>query len=514
MKRLIRKSIKFIIPMLMIISQLLNANAFGQNDTITIERQKALINFIQNYHRNDLNKLYLYDYVLYKTPNNEYIFEYALKDNYYVNWNDDHYAVGKLNNGVTDYGWNNPTQIILNKDNSIHSDQLSFNVVTDLKPNNNENGNRLIYTSMTIIGGAFNNELFLWDLLYDNTYNFTDSNAIGVYNYLKNNNYLDTDFKYLITAFHTSPLNRIIGNRNIMAYNLIILPNTNDYQIKYIPSTQVYGLFYNNVEVSVYNKPNTIIDSLIFFNNNSTPQKTKYYDYVAYPNDTYVYAFATYFLPYNESVKYNQGYRNNEPAFFMYSNMKFTNGYLNNNVYKWTQLEELISNNGEIVLPPIIDVIVKPDVPTEDVIGGWFGWIFDNLKLFLTNSFNAIIQPLIDLKNWFFSTDIGEGKNAIGDFFSNFNANTFGLTSVITAPLITINSLANNQCVGIPMELIGYDFTLPCLDELLPNYFDDLIVLYRTITDGIIGYFIMINLLKLVKDFKDPEKDNIEVLDL
>ena len=118
------------------------------------------------------------------------------------------------------------------------------------------------------------------------------------------------------------------------------------------------------------------------------------------------------------------------------------------------------------------------------------------------------------MKDWFFNTDINDGQNSIGDFFNNFNANTFGLTSVITAPLITINSLANNQCIGIPMELIGYEFTLPCLDDLIPDYFDDLITIYRTITDGIIGYFVMVNLLKLVKDFKDPEKDNIEVLDL
>lgn len=111
-------------------------------------------------------------------------------------------------------------------------------------------------------------------------------------------------------------------------------------------------------------------------------------------------------------------------------------------------------------------------------------------------------------------TDSSQAINSAGGFFEGFTTDTYGLTSVITAPLVMINNLVSSNCVAIPLELIGYDFSLPCIDSLIPSAFSPLLTIYRVATDAIIGYWVMVNILALVKGFKDPEKDNIEVLEL
>lgn len=111
-------------------------------------------------------------------------------------------------------------------------------------------------------------------------------------------------------------------------------------------------------------------------------------------------------------------------------------------------------------------------------------------------------------------TDSSQAINTVGGFFQGFTTDTYGLTSVISAPMVLINNLVSQTCTAIPMELIGYEFELPCIDSLIPSAFNPLLTLYRTVTDALIGYWVMINTLALIKEFKDPEKDNISVLEL
>jgi len=153
-------------------------------------------------------------------------------------------------------------------------------------------------------------------------------------------------------------------------------------------------------------------------------------------------------------------------------------------------------------------------------LGGVATWLTNAIMNWFSMAFGSLfemIQDLIDGQSvgGQFETPVdGELINDFGAWFNGFETDTFGLTSVITAPLNMINSLVNAQCTPIPLELIGYEFDLPCIDELVPSGFGSMLTLYRLITDVLIAYWVMVNTLALIKGFKDPEKDNIEVLEL
>lgn len=104
----------------------------------------------------------------------------------------------------------------------------------------------------------------------------------------------------------------------------------------------------------------------------------------------------------------------------------------------------------------------------------------------------------------------------LGSMFENFSSNTFGLTSIITAPLSLIYNITSNTCnsLVLPLPFVNSSITIPCMTELYSTYFGTLFTLYQTITFGLIAYWVCIRVFNLVKDFKNPDHDEIEVLDL
>lgn len=137
-----------------------------------------------------------------------------------------------------------------------------------------------------------------------------------------------------------------------------------------------------------------------------------------------------------------------------------------------------------------------------------------NLTTVESSNATEVVDAINDQTGVITDSDTTDATNSIGNFFGGFTTDTYGLTSVISAPMVLISNLVSQTCTAIPMELIGYEFELPCIDSLIPSAFNPLLTLYRTVTDALIGYWIMINTLALIKDFKDPEKDNISVLEL
>jgi len=109
-----------------------------------------------------------------------------------------------------------------------------------------------------------------------------------------------------------------------------------------------------------------------------------------------------------------------------------------------------------------------------------------------------------------------KGSPLLGDMFKSFSSNTFGLTSIITSPLVLISQITGGTCQGLtlPIPYTNSNMVLPCMydiyEETLGSFFD----IYQMITFGIISYWVIIKFLNLVKDFKNPEHDEIEVIDL
>jgi hypothetical protein len=46
------------------------------------------------------------------------------------------------------------------------------------------------------------------------------------------------------------------------------------------------------------------------------------------------------------------------------------------------------------------------------------------------------------------------------------------------------------------------------------KHFGSIFTLYQTITTGFIAYWVAVRIFALIKGFKDPEDDKIEVMDL
>lgn len=114
------------------------------------------------------------------------------------------------------------------------------------------------------------------------------------------------------------------------------------------------------------------------------------------------------------------------------------------------------------------------------------------------------------------SIDLSQDNPLLGNIFSDFSSNTFGLTSIITAPLSLIRSLSSASCtpLNLPLPFVGGTLTLPCMYSFYSSTFGSLFTLYQTITFGVVAYWVIVRIFNLVKDFKNPDHDEIEVIDL
>ena len=101
-------------------------------------------------------------------------------------------------------------------------------------------------------------------------------------------------------------------------------------------------------------------------------------------------------------------------------------------------------------------------------------------------------------------------------FFTGFSNDDHGLASIITIPLTTIQQLTNTSCVAlsVPIPFTNRNISLPCMTEVYQQHIPTIFNLWQIVSFGIIAYLICIDIFKMVKGFKDPNEDKVEVLDL
>lgn len=134
----------------------------------------------------------------------------------------------------------------------------------------------------------------------------------------------------------------------------------------------------------------------------------------------------------------------------------------------------------------------------------------------INNSLNDANNKLNDINGSLNNSDTTEATNDANNFFNNFTTDLHGLTGIITAPLSAINSLTNKTCSSLvlPLPFVDKDLTLPCMRSIYDEHFGAFMTLYDTITFGIVSYWVCVRIFSFVKDFKNPEHDEIEVVDL
>ena len=125
-------------------------------------------------------------------------------------------------------------------------------------------------------------------------------------------------------------------------------------------------------------------------------------------------------------------------------------------------------------------------------------------------------KNLNDLKDDINNSNSSGATSDADNFFKDFTTDTFGLTSIITAPLNLISSLTSKTCSNLvlPLPYVNKNLTLPCLSTIYSQFFGDFLTIYQTITFGIVAYWVCVRIFNLVKDFKNPDHDEIEVMDL
>ena len=129
------------------------------------------------------------------------------------------------------------------------------------------------------------------------------------------------------------------------------------------------------------------------------------------------------------------------------------------------------------------------------------------------NGFSAISSGIDNVNDTMKDDNIDDNTS----FFSDFETNNHGLTGIITAPLTTIQGLVNNTCspLEVPIPFTNSNVSLPCMNEVYRDVLGGyLYSIIQSVITGIISYFICLDIFRIVKGFKDPTEDKIEVLDL
>ncbi len=125
-------------------------------------------------------------------------------------------------------------------------------------------------------------------------------------------------------------------------------------------------------------------------------------------------------------------------------------------------------------------------------------------------------EKMDELNDNITSSDTSDASNKANGFFEDFEDKDYGLSDVISMPLELIKNLNSAKCspLTIPLPFVDNEITLPCMYDIYQKHFGSFLQIWQTISTGIIAYWVCINLFAMVKGFKDPESDNVEVMEL
>ena len=120
------------------------------------------------------------------------------------------------------------------------------------------------------------------------------------------------------------------------------------------------------------------------------------------------------------------------------------------------------------------------------------------------------------LDNTLNNDDVSGANKKAKSFFDDFTVNSHGVSGIVTAPLRLIQSLSSSSCssLNIPLPFVNENAVLPCMSSIYQSYFSSFLSLYRLITDGLIGYWVLIKIFGHIKGMQSPDDDRIEVFDL
>lgn len=170
-----------------------------------------------------------------------------------------------------------------------------------------------------------------------------------------------------------------------------------------------------------------------------------------------------------------------------------------------------------------IDVLTAPhSAPQSSLSGNRFGISFGmDFSAILNNNdlSSSIKENTEETKKQTEAIKDSNTNDAISSsngFFKDFTSDDFGLSDIVTMPLSFINGMSSSQCysLNLPLPFVKQNAELPCMTSIYKQHFGSFLTIYQTITTGFIAYWVCINIFRLVQNFKNPDNDEVEVLDL
>lgn len=130
---------------------------------------------------------------------------------------------------------------------------------------------------------------------------------------------------------------------------------------------------------------------------------------------------------------------------------------------------------------------------------------------------NEVKQEIKSTNDTLNNADTSGAQNDVDSFFNGFDeGDTGSLMNLVKLPLKFLNSL-NNSCQAIELDtgFIG-KFRLECLSSTLYNQsgFSGLFNIIKLILNGAIMYGCIRKIISVVQKLKNPDDDEIEVMDL
>lgn len=252
-----------------------------------------------------------------------------------------------------------------------------------------------------------------------------------------------------------------------------------------------------------------------------TDMKSLGYSFSSFYNGT-AYAYATaenigYVANLTEkSCTFNNGYKGK----VMYIKFVLVNHLLN--IPSGSSTATFLYNSPTIFRigsSEAFSFTIQNIVPTDDdwdIFSSDFSTkILESQNVTMINQNTEIINGQRNIYNTLNNDDTNEANSEGSSFFNNFQSNTHGLSGIVTAPLRLINSLSESTCspLVLPLPFVNQNLTLPCMSSVYSR-FPQFLTLYQLITTGLIGYYVIVNIFKKVRDFQNPNNDKVEVLEL
>lgn len=143
--------------------------------------------------------------------------------------------------------------------------------------------------------------------------------------------------------------------------------------------------------------------------------------------------------------------------------------------------------------------------------------IIDESNNNVTDAVNNVTDAVNNANKNITDSDISGAKNDSDSFFNNFDSGDTGsLMNLVKLPLKFLNNL-NNKCTSITFNT-GYlgNITLPCLSTTLYNQngLAPIINIGSLILNGSIMYGCIKSIIDCVNNLKNPDNDEVEVIDL